>query len=123
VIISTEPAYKGHVELMRITATTQTSERGGLAKSLKQVCLRSSNANIFFGGLAGHTNHPMFMNIARRAVELDKRCVVWYATNTWRMAATLFLRCEEAKHQRTGELRNLKTSDCSIFSAVRLQAY
>ncbi|KAM0853897.1 hypothetical protein ACQ4PT_050759 [Festuca glaucescens] len=66
-----------------------------------------------------HNSHPLHMNIARRGVELDTRCVV--CNKLFEDGVHLFLRCKEAKKcWRALDLEEVRLQLCSCPSPLEL---
>jgi hypothetical protein len=80
-LFSVKSAYKVHVEMLKRDETTQVGQ-GSESPSVKLEVFQKlwkfrcpPKVQHFLGRLA-HNSHPLYMNIVRRGVELDTRCVV-----------------------------------------------
>jgi hypothetical protein len=93
-------AYKVHAEKLKREAVKQVGQGSNAMPIYNEVFKKlwktpcPPRVHHFFWRLA-HNSHPLYMNIARRGVELDTRCAVCH--NFFEDGGHLFLKCKDAK--------------------------
>jgi hypothetical protein len=104
-IFSVKSAYKVHVEMLKRSQISQvgqgseaTSVRTEVFKKIWQVQC-PPKVHHFLWRLA-HNSHPLYMNIARRSVDLDTRCPVCH--RLFEDGRHLFLTCNASLQNSVG---------------------
>jgi hypothetical protein len=123
-VFTVKSAYKVHVELEKQASIKQDGEGSNILPLNQEVFKKlwkvqcPPKVHHFLWRMA-HNSHPLYMNIARRGVDLDTRCVVCH--RYFEDGGHLFLNCKLAKQRwRAIDLEDvrLKLRPCS--SAVEV---
>uniref|UniRef100_A0ACD5UXI4 Uncharacterized protein n=1 Tax=Avena sativa TaxID=4498 RepID=A0ACD5UXI4_AVESA len=123
-IFSVKSAYKLHIDLLlKHSSSAECSlgdNREWRQKVWKQIWkLKCPPKLQHFLWRFGHNSHPLRMNIGRRGVELDTRCVI--CNRLFEDGGHLFLRCKEVKAcWRVLELEDVRTQLCACPSPLQL---
>ncbi|PNT62195.1 hypothetical protein BRADI_5g26948v3 [Brachypodium distachyon] len=106
-LFSVKSAYKVHVEMLKREQSFQVGQ-GSVAIPVSTEVFKKiwkvqcpPKTHHFLWRLA-HNSHPLYMNIARRGVELDTRCAVCH--KFFEDGGHLFLNCKFAKQRWRGLL-------------------
>jgi hypothetical protein len=128
-IFSVKSAYKIHVDMERRASVTQVGQ-GSTNESLKTEVFHKlwkvqcpPKVHHFLWRFANNNNHPLYMNIARRGVELDTRCAVCH--RLFEDGGHLFMSCKFVKQRwrslmleddRLNTQGSKKKKSCSLAS-------
>lgn len=101
-VFSVKSAYKVHVEMEKRSAVTQVCQGSNFTPLRTEVFRKiwkipcPPKVHHLLWRLA-HNSHPLYLNIARRGVELDTRCEVCH--KYFEDGGHLFLACKSAKQR------------------------
>ena len=123
-LFSVKSAYKVHVDMLRREGVAQVGQ-GSVSNSVQDEVFKKlwtvqcpPKVHHFLWRLA-HNSHPMYMNIARRGVEIDTRCAVCH--KLFEDGGHLFLKCKHANQRwRSLQLEDVRLKLLPCGSAVEM---
>jgi hypothetical protein len=115
---SVKSAYKVHVEMEKQAVSKQMGENRDVFKQLWNV---QCPPKVHFLWRLAHNSHPLYMNIARRGIELDTRCAICH--KYFEDGGHLFLQCKLAKQRwRALQLEDVRLKLLPLSESEKLLA-